>query len=98
MTSAIAGGVLAERPDLLEQAGQPVGQADRREGRGEEADEREAELGDREEAARVVEQPPDPAGAAVALVDELLDPAPADRDERDLGRDEERLPGRSGWR
>ena len=61
MTSEIAVGVLAEGRDLLEQAGQPVGQADRRVGRGEEADERQAELGDGQEPTRVVEQAADPA-------------------------------------
>ena len=44
---------------------------------------------DREEPARVVEQPTDAPGARAALVDELLDAAPADRDEGDLGGDEE---------
>ena len=90
-TRAIPAGGAAERVDLLEQPGQPVGQADRREGRGEEAEERQAELADRQEAARVVEQAADPPGAPVALLDELLDPAPADRHEGDLGRHEEAL-------
>ena len=51
----------------------------------------EADLDDRQEAARVVDQAADPAGAAVALLDELLDAAPADRDEGDLGGDEDPL-------
>ncbi len=50
-----------------------------------------AELGDGEEPARVVDQPADTASARVALLDELVDPAAPDGDERDLGRDEERL-------
>ena len=40
----------------------------------------------------------DAPGAAVALVDELLDPAAPDRDEGDLGGDEERLERGSGRR
>ena len=47
------------------------------------------ELGDGEEPARLVEQAPDAPGARPALVDELLDAAAPDRDERDLGGDEE---------
>ena len=94
MISAIAAAEPANRPALLEQPGQPVGQADRREGRGEEADERSARSGRRPGTGRVVEQPADAPGAAVALLDELLDPAAADRDEGDLGGDEEPLEDR----
>ena len=94
MTRAIPAAEPRSSVDLLEQAGQPVGQADRGVGRGEEAEEGQADLGDGQEAAGVVEQLADPAGAAVALLDELLDPAPADRHERDLGGDEEPLEDR----
>ena len=57
--------------------------------RGEEADDRQAELRHGQEPARLVEQAPDAARAGAALVDELLDPAAPDRDEGDLGGDEE---------
>ena len=40
----------------------------------------------------------DPARAAVAFVDQLLDARPAHRDERDLGRHEDRPRRRSGGR
>ena len=50
-------------PTPVEQAGERVGQADRGERRGEEADEGEAELDDGEEPARVVEQAADAPGA-----------------------------------
>ena len=90
------GGRVVQGRDLLEQAGQPIGQADRGIGRGEEAQERQPELGDGQEPAGVVEEAADPSSAAVALLEELLDPAAADRHQGDLGRDEERPPRWSG--
>ena len=78
-------------PEPASTVAELVGQAHRRERRGEEADERETELGDREEAAGLVEQPLHAPGARAALLDELLDPAAADGDQGDLGGDEEPL-------
>ncbi len=57
----------------------------------EEPDHGQAELGDREEAAGIVEQAPDAARSRAALLRQLLDAAAADRDERDLCRHEEAL-------
>ena len=73
-----------------------VGQVDRRVGRGEEAEEGQADLGDRQEAARLRDQALDPRRALVALVDELVDARPADRDEGDLGRRRRRPRAGSG--
>ena len=47
------------------------------------------QLDDRQEAPRPVDEPVDASGALVALVDQLLEAAPADRHERDLGGHEE---------
>ena len=94
MTSATTLAVPASMPGAREQRRQAVREAHGRERRGEEADEREAELRDGEEPARVVEQAPHPAGARLPLLDQLLDAAAADRDERDLGGDEEALEDR----
>ena len=62
-----------------------VDEADRRERRGEEAQEVDADLDDRQEAARVGLEVLDADRRPVALVDELLDAAAPERDERDLG-------------
>jgi len=70
---------------------QALCEIDRGEGRCEEADDGQAELGYRQEPAGIVEQPADPTGARRALLDELLDPAPPNRDEGDLRCDEESL-------
>ena len=63
-------------------------QAHAREGGGQEPDERDRQLDDRQEAARVGCQAPDALGPATALVHQLVDPAAAQRDERDLRRHE----------
>ena len=65
------------------------GQVDRGVGRGQEPDEGQADLGDGQEAAGLGDQALDPRRAAVALVDELVDPGPAHRDEGDLGGHED---------
>ncbi len=67
------------------------GQVDRRVGRGQEADERQADLGDRQEPARLADQRLDTTGASIAFVDELVDPGAAHRHQRDLGGDEDPL-------
>ena len=46
---------------------------------------------DGQEPAGIVDQAAHAAGAGLALLDELVDAAPANRHERDLGRDEEAL-------
>src|SRR6185437_151488 len=60
-------------------------------GRCEEAEEGQADLGDREEPGRVADEPFDPSGGPVSLLDELVDPGPAHRHQGDLGRDEDGL-------
>ena len=75
--------------ELTEEFGGAIDQADRRERRGEEAEEIDADLDDREEAAGVRLQVLHAHCGAVALVDELLDPTASERDERDLGRRED---------
>ena len=67
------------------------GQVDRRVGRGQEADEGQADLGDRQEPPGLGDQALDPGGAPIAFVGELLDPRSAHRHERDLGRHEDAL-------
>ena len=84
-TSAIAFAASGERPECRQPGGHAVDEADRREGRGQEAQEVDADLDDGQEAARVALRRWTAGGAAVALVDELLDPAAPERDERDLG-------------
>ena len=49
----------------------------------------ETQLGDRQEAARVVEEAPNAPRPGPSLVDELLDAAPSERDEGNLPGDEE---------
>ena len=66
-----------------------VDEADRRERRGEEAQEVDPDLDDRQEAARVGLEVLDADRRPLALVDELLDAAAPDRDEGDLGRRED---------
>ena len=63
-------------------------QAHAREGGGEEPDERDRQLDDGQEAARIAVQAPHPLGPATALVDQLVDAAATQRDERDLRRHE----------
>ena len=79
----------ASGPNVRKPGGHPVDQADRRERGGQEAEEVDPDLDDRQEAARLLLEPQDAGGAAVAFVDELLEAAAADRDERDLGRRED---------
>ena len=62
----------------LEQPRKAVGEVDRRVRRGEEADEREADLADGEEPARVVDQLLDAPRARPPFLHQLLDAAPAD--------------------
>ena len=87
-------GALGERAELHEELGQAAGDVHGSVGGGEEAEDGEAELRHREEAARIVLEPADDARAPVSLVDELVDAAAAQRDEGDLGRDEEPLEDR----
>ena len=66
-------------------------QVDRGVRRRQEADERQPDLGDRQESAGLTDKVLDPAGAGSAFLDELIDPRPAHRHQRDLGGDEDRL-------
>jgi hypothetical protein len=79
------------RPGARRAPREAVGEVDRRVRGGEEADDGQPELGDREEPAGILEQPAHAASAGVALLGELLDPAAADRDQGDLRGDEEAL-------
>ena len=67
------------------------GQVDRGVGRGQEPDEGQADLGDRQETTRLGDERLDPAGTPVALLDELVDAGPAHRHEGDLGGHEDAL-------
>ena len=87
--SAMPPAMPCERPEALQPRLEPVDEADRGERRGEEAEEVDPDLDDREEAARLLLEALDAAALLVALVDELLEAAAADRDERDLGRRED---------
>ena len=69
--------------------GEAAGDAGAREGGGQEADERDAELDGGQQPAGLLGHARDPPGPAVALVAELADAAAADRHERDLGGHED---------
>ncbi len=86
--------LVGEGRDRAQRLGQLVAQVDRGVGRGEEAQDGQAELDDGQEAAGVVLEALDPAGPPVALFGQLVEPAPPDRDDRDLGRHEEALEDR----
>ncbi len=74
-----------ERSECPQPGGHPVHQADRRERRRQEAQEVDADLDDRQEAPGLLLEPEHAGGAARALIDELLETAAAQRDQRDLG-------------
>ena len=76
-----------ERPELGQPGLHAVHQADGREGRSQEAQEVDADLDDRQEAARIGLQALDAERVLVALVDQLLEPAAPDGDEGDLSVD-----------
>ncbi len=97
-TRAMAFGRAREWAEAAQPVAHLVDQADRREGRGEEAEEVDADLDHREEAAGIGLEMLDPDRRAVALVDELLDPAAPERDERDLGRGEDPVEAGRGRR
>ena len=78
-----AGGARAEH--RRQPVGERLGDALPRERRGQEADEGDDQLQHGQEPAGLADEPVDPSCALVAFVDELLQPAPTDRHERDLG-------------
>src|SRR5450756_3093138 len=63
-------GAIPQYVDTPEEPCEAINEADGCEGRGKEPEEREAQLRDGQEGARIVEQAPDPPGAWIPLVDE----------------------------
>ena len=86
-----APGDLVQHRHVPEEALQPSHEVDGRVGGGQEADEGYRYLNHGQEAARIGRQSFDQPGAPPAFVDQLIDTAGPDRNQGDLGGDEDRL-------